>query len=420
MLNFKIKKESFLNCLFIVQGASERKGTLPILSNLLIENIGKDSIKISATDLEISIITYCKAEVTSEGKVAVNSKKTYGVVKEFPESKTEDGIFISFKENDSGIITISYKKTVFKLTTVPAIDYPTIVDFKSEDNFNIDFKILKKLINNVIFSTAANEETKRNLTGVYFVLVNLNGKDYLRLVATDGHRLALAQAEIIYSSKTNEGIYDLLKNGVIIPKKVLAEILKLDKSDSVNISINSNNIFFNFTGKFTAPLTASGLSKPLKDLDSEDIPVRGTELISRLIEGKFPDYQTVIPKDNYKTSIINTKNFFNSIKRVSLLAEEKSHSIELSFSDNNLLIKTVNTSVGEASDELDIKYSGEPISIKLNSRYIMDFILNIMEENIQVKFNTIYTPFVIEPFTDNKKGEGKIMEIIGVFMPMRY
>ncbi len=393
MLNFKIKKESFLNCLFIVQGASERKGTLPILSNLLIENIGKDSIKISATDLEISIITYCKAEVTSEGKVAVNSKKTYGVVKEFPESKTEDGIFISFKENDSGIITISYKKTVFKLTTVPAIDYPTIVDFKSEDNFNIDFKILKKLINNVIFSTAANEETKRNLTGVYFVLVNLNGKDYLRLVATDGHRLALAQAEIIYSSKTNEGIYDLLKNGVIIPKKVLAEILKLDKFDSVNISINSNNIFFNF---------------------------KGTELISRLIEGKFPDYQTVIPKDNYKTSIINTKNFFNSIKRVSLLAEEKSHSIELSFSDNNLLIKTVNTSVGEASDELDIKYSGEPISIKLNSRYIMDFILNIIEENIQVKFNTIYTPFVIEPFTDNKKGEGKIMEIIGVFMPMRY
>ncbi len=416
MLNFKIKKESFLNCLFIVQGASERKGTLPILSNLLIENIGKDFIKISATDLEISIITYCKAEVTSEGKVAVNSKKTYGVVREFPESKNENGIFISFKENDSGIITISYKKTVFKLTTVPAIDYPTIVDFKSEDNFNIDFKILKKLINNVIFSTAANEETKRNLTGVYFVLVNLNGKDYFRLVATDGHRLALAQAEIIYSSKTNEGIYDLLKNGVIIPKKVLAEILKLDKSDSVNILINSNNIFFNFT----AQLPASGLSKPLKNLDSADIPIRGTELISRLIDGKFPDYQTVIPKDNYKTSIINTKNFFNSIKRVSLLAEEKSHSIELSFSDNNLLIKTVNTSVGEASDELDIKYSGEPISIKLNSRYIMDFIFNITEENIKVKFNTIYTPFVIEPFTGDNESGDKIMEIIGVFMPMRY
>ena len=416
MLNFKIKKESFLNCLFIVQGASERKGTLPILSNLLIENIGKDFIKISATDLEISIITYCKAEVTSEGKVAVNSKKTYGVVREFPESKNENGIFISFKENDSGIITISYKKTVFKLATVPAIDYPTIVDFKSEDNFNIDFKILKKLINNVIFSTAANEETKRNLTGVYFVLVNLNGKDYFRLVATDGHRLALAQAEIIYSSKTNEGIYDLLKNGVIIPKKVLAEILKLDKSDSVNILINSNNIFFNFT----AQLPASGLSKPLKNLDSADIPIRGTELISRLIDGKFPDYQTVIPKDNYKTSIINTKNFFNSIKRVSLLAEEKSHSIELSFSDNNLLIKTVNTSVGEASDELDIKYSGEPISIKLNSRYIMDFIFNITEENIKVKFNTIYTPFVIEPFTGDNESGDKIMEIIGVFMPMRY
>ena len=420
MLNFKIKRDSFLNCLFIVQGAAERKGTLPILSNLLIENIGKDSIKISATDLEISIITYCKAEIIEEGKVAVNSKKIYSIVREFPESKNKDDIFISFKENDSGIVTISYKKTVFKLTTVPAIDYPTIVDFKSEDGFNIDFKILKKLINNVIFSTAANEETKRNLTGVYFVLVNLNGRDYLRLVATDGHRLALAQAEVVYSSKKNEGIYDLLKNGVIIPKKVLAEILKLDKSDSVNISINSNNVFFHFNGKLTAPLPDEGPVKPLKDLDSSNIQARGAEFISRLIEGKFPDYQTVIPKDNYKTSIIDTKNFFNSIKRVSLLAEEKSHSIELSFSDNNLLIKTVNTSVGEASDELDIKYSGEPISIKLNSRYIMDFILNIAEENIKVKFNTIYTPFVIEPYADDSKSGNKMMEIIGVFMPMRY
>ncbi len=303
---------------------------------------------------------------------------------------------------------------------MPAIDYPTIVDFKLEDGFNIDFKILKKLINNVIFSTAANEETKRNLTGVYFVLVDLNGQDYLRLVATDGHRLALAQAEVVYSSKKNEGIYDLLKNGVIIPKKVLAEILKLDKSDSVNISINSNNVFFHFNGKLTTPLPDEGPAKPLKGLDSSNIQARGAEFISRLIEGKFPDYQTVIPKDNYKTSIIDTKNFFNSIKRVSLLAEEKSHSIELSFSDNNLLIKTVNTSVGEASDELDIKYSGEPISIKLNSRYIMDFILNIAEENIKVKFNTIYTPFVIEPFTDDSKSGNKMMEIIGVFMPMRY
>ena len=405
MLNFKIKKESFLNCLFIVQGASERKGTLPILSNLLIENIGKNTIKISATDLEISIITYCKAEIIEEGKVAINSKKTYNIVKEFPESKNEDDIFIDFRENDLGIVTISYKKTVFKLTTVPTIDYPTIVNFKSEDSFNINLKILKKLISNVIFSTALNEETKRNLTGVYFVLVNLDGQDYLRLVATDGHRLALAQSEIVYNSKKNEGIYDLLKNGVIIPKKVLNEVLKLDKSDSVNILINSNNVFFNFDGEFN-------------DLDTSDTLIKGTELISRLIEGKFPDYQTVIPKDNHKTSIINTKNFFDSIKRVSLLAEEKSHSIELSFSDNNLLIKTINTSVGEASDELDIKYTGEPINIKLNSRYIMDFILNISEENIQAKFNTIYAPFIIEPFTKGDKN--KVMELIGVFMPMRY
>ncbi len=409
MLNFEVKKQNFLNCLSIVQGATEKRGYLPILSNLLIENIGKNTIKISATDLEISIITYCKTEIIEEGKVAVNSKKIYNIIKEFPESQDKDDIYINFKENDSGIVIVNYKKTVFKLTTVPTIDYPTIINFKSEDSFNINLKILKKLINNVIFSTALNEETKRNLTGVFFVLVNLGGQDYLRLVATDGHRLALTQAEIIYNSnKKNEGIYNVLKNGVIIPKKILNEVLKLDnKSDFVDILINSNNIFFNFDEKFDG-------------LDNLDIPIKGTELISRLIEGKFPDYQTVIPKDNYKTSIINTKNLFNSIKRVSLLAEEKSHSIEFNFNGNNLLIKTVNTGVGEASDELDIQYGDKPISIKLNSRYIMDFILNIPDENIKAKFNTIYTPFVIEPFAGDNENKNKAAEIIGVFMPMRY
>jgi DNA polymerase-3 subunit beta len=409
MLNFKIKKQFFLNCLSAVQGASEKKGSMPIISNLLIESIENNFIKISATDLEISIVTYCGAEIISEGKTTVNSKKIYNIIKEFPENKEkgDEDLFIKFIENEAGVVTISYKKTVFKLTTVPASDYPTIIDFESEDNFNIELKTFKTLISKVILSTAASEDTKRNLTGVYFVLEELDGKDYLRLVATDGHRLALTQSEINYNGKKNGGIYDLLKIGVIIPKKILTEVLKLEKDGFIKILINSNNVIFEFE----------------KQSDNFN---KNTKLISRLIEGKFPDYNTVLPKDGYKTSIINTKNFYNSIKMVSLLAEEKSHSIELSFSENNLLIKTVNTNIGEGSDELEINYKGEPISIKLNSRYIMDFISNISENNLSVRFNTIYTPFVIEPYvmSENESGGSdnkvKPMQVIGVFMPMRY
>ncbi|MHB8232457.1 MAG: DNA polymerase III subunit beta [bacterium] len=409
MLNFKIKRQNFLNCLSVVQGTSEKKGSMPIISNLLIENIENNFIKISATDLEISIITYCNAEIISAGKTTINSKKLYNIIKEFPESKEkkDEDLFINFIENESGVVTISYKKTVFKLTTVPASDYPTIIDFKSEDNFNIELKILKTLISKVIFSTALSEDAKRNLTGVYFVLEDEGGKDYLRLVATDGHRLSLTQSEINYNGKKDGGIYDLLKTGVIIPKKILTEVLKLDKDGSIKILINSNNVIFE-----------------LEKLS--DITNKNTKLISRLIEGKFPDYNTVLPKDGYKTSIINTKKFYNSIKIVSLLAEEKSHSIELSFSENNLLIKTVNTNIGEGSDELEINYTGEPISIKLNSRYIMDFISNITENNLSVRFNTIYTPFIIEPYIilDHAEGDNnntdKTMQVIGVFMPMRY
>jgi DNA polymerase-3 subunit beta len=416
MLNFKIKKQIFLNCLSAVQGASEKKGSMPIISNLLIESIENNLIKVSATDLEISIVTYCNAEIISEGKTTVNSKKIYNIIKEFPEGKEkkDEDLFIKFIENEAGVVTISYKKTVFKLTTVPASDYPTIIDFESEDNFNIELKTFKTLISKVILSTAASEDTKRNLTGVYFVLEELDGKDYLRLVATDGHRLSLAQSGINYNGGKNSGIYDLLKTGVIIPRKILTEVLKLDKEGFIKILINSNNVIFEFEKQ------SDNLNK-------------NTKLISRLIEGKFPDYNTVLPKDGYKTSIINTKNFYNSIKMVSLLAEEKSHSIELSFSENNLLIKTVNTNIGEGSDELEINYKGEPISIKLNSRYIMDFISNITENNLSVRFNTIYTPFVIEPYiisehaSDGNDNTGKTnnnavkpMQVIGIFMPMRY
>jgi len=410
MLNFKIKKQIFLNCLSTVQGASEKKGSMPIISNLLIESAENNFIKISATDLEISIITYCAAEIISEGKTTVNSKKIYNIIKEFSENKEKEDqdLFINFIENETGVVTISYKKTVFKLTTVPASDYPTIIDFESEDNFNIELKIFKTLISKVILSTAASEDTKRNLTGVYFVLEESEEKDYLRLVATDGHRLALAQSEINYNGKKGGGIYDLLKTGVIIPKKILTEVLKLDKDGFIKILINSNNVIFEFEKQ------SDNLNK-------------NTKFISRLIEGKFPDYNTVLPKDGYKTSIINTKNFYNSIKMVSLLAEEKSHSIELSFSENNLLIKTVNTNIGEGSDELEINYQGEPLSIKLNSRYILDFISNISENNLSVRFNTIYTPFIIEPYVIPEKESGgvsgdknKPMQVIGVFMPMRY
>ncbi len=405
MLNFKVKKQNFLNSLSIVQGTSEKKGSMPIISNILIESIDDNFIKISATDLEISIITYCSAKIISEGKTTVNSKKIYNIIKELPQDFIEekDDKYVDFIENENGIVTVSYKKSVFKLTTIPASDYPNIIDFESDDSFNIELKIFKTLISKVIFSTALSEDTKRNLTGVYFILEKSGNEDYLRLVATDGHRLSLAQSVINYNGKKDEGIYNLLKNGVIIPRKLLSEVLKLDKIESsiVSIQINSNNVIFEF-------------QKQSENLNNN------TKFISRFIEGKFPDYKTVLPKNTYKTSIINTKKFYNSIKMVSLLAEEKTHSIELSFSDNDLLIKTVNTNIGEGSDEIEINYKGEPISIKLNSRYIMDFISNIQENNLSVKFDTIYSPFIIEPLLENNNDAEKTMQVIGVFMPMRY
>ena len=457
MFNFKIKKNIFLKSILITQGATEKKISLPVLSNLLIESIdlnkenlysdinsdnkNKGLIKISATDLEITIKDYCGAEIISEGKITLNAKKLYSIIKEFPDDKTTDNnkenknedIDIEIKETEAGLVIISYKKIIFKLTTIPVIDYPTLLDINNDDNFNVNLKFIKFVINKVIFSTAL-EETKKSLSGVYFILLEIEGENYLRLVATDGHRLSLAQIKLFNnnenkiekiskdilnkeSSEQNNSIYDKFKEGVIIPRKILSELIKIDvdKDVFVNIAINSNNVIFK-------------LNDGINNKDNINY-IYGTTFISRLIDGKYPNYETILPKNNYKTAIIKTEELINSIKRVYILAEEKSHSIELSFDKNLLIIKTVQTSQGEAVDEIGIEYSGEPINIKLNSKYILDFISNIYNEKIILKFNTIFTPLIIEPLIeDNNKKKSKSSidlntfdyQLTGVFMPMRY
>ncbi len=412
MLNFKIKKDNFLKSLSLVQGATERKGILPVLSNLLIETINNQKngfIKISATDLEISITTYCNVNIIQDGKITINARKLYSIIKEFPESKMDEDEYIDVKETEAGLGVVSYKKIIFKLTTIPVIDYPALIEIEAKDNFNIDLKTLRLLINSVIFSSAVSEDAKRNLAGVFFVLAGDDENSFLRLVATDGHRLSLAESEITYtitskkpeSADKDKDIYDLLKAGVIIPRKILNELVKIEENGNVNISINANSIIFKLDG------------------DVNNYNGYKTEFTSRLIEGKFPDYQSVLPKDNYKILKVKTKDLSDSIRRVSLLAEEKSHSIELNFNNNALVIKTVHTNLGEASDEIEAKYTGEPLNIKLNSRYIQDFISNIPEEQLEIKFNTVYTPLVIIPVNKGLHEQKKI-NLIGVFMPMRY
>ena len=457
MFNFKIKKNIFLKSILITQGATEKKISLPVLSNLLIEsiNLNKENlysdinsdnknyglIKISATDLEITIKDYCGAEIISEGKITLNAKKLYSIIKEFPDDKTNDNnkenknedIDIEIKETESGLVIISYKKIIFKLTTIPVIDYPTLLDINTDDNFNVNLKFIKFVINKVIFSTAL-EETKKSLSGVYFILLEIEGENYLRLVATDGHRLSLAQIKLFNnnenkiekiskdmlnkeSSEQDSSIYDKFKEGIIIPRKILSELIKIDvdKDVFVNIAINSNNVIFK-------------LNDGINNKDNINY-IYGTTFISRLIDGKYPNYESILPKNNYKTAIIKTEELINSIKRVYILAEEKSHSIELSFDKNLLIIKTVQTNQGEAVDEIEIEYSGEPINIKLNSKYILDFISNIYNEKIILKFNTIFTPLIIEPLIeDNNKKKSKSSidlntfdyQLTGVFMPMRY
>lgn len=371
LMQFHINKDVFLKGLTKIQGIIEKKHTIPILANVLIEAI-KDEIIITATDLEVGIKSRYPADIINEGKVTVSAKKLFEIIKELPNKN------IQFTSKNNFWVEIICNKSIFNLVGLSPEEFPKFPEI--EDNLNqIETYIINEMIDKTIFSVS-NDETKFNLTGIFVKSEVEEGKNNIVFISTDGHRLSMIKrnADTLLDEK--------LKDGFILPKKGLGEIRKLieNSGDKLNISISENNFSVN---------------------------TETTTLIMRMVDGDFPDYKRVIPEKGINTAIINRELFLHSLRRISVLSSEKSKGIKINISNDCLILSSSNPDIGDAKEEIDVIYNGAEISMGFNAKYIIDILQAIEKENIIFYFKDNISPGLIQPENDDN--------YLTVVMPMR-
>ncbi len=367
-MEIKAQREDLLAALYYTQSIVERRNTMPILANVLIESQPKE-IQVTATDLEVGVRGKLDGEVSKEGMVTVNARKLYEIVREAP------GETIQLKRMENEWVEIKSGKSLFRIVGMEAREFPQFPKFDGEKLCTVPAGLLREMIDRTIFSVST-DETRYSLNGVFIEPV---AGDKLRMVATDGHRLALID-------KATGSIG--LERGVILPRKGLAELRKLlEEADDGLISIGFK--------------------------ENMGLVVRDrTELFMRLIEGDFPDYSKVIPKGNPYTAKVDQDEFLQALRRVSILSSERYKGIKLEVKEGRMSMSANNPDLGEAVEEVDIEYQGKPLSIGFNARYLID-VLGVLGSGgeVQLELKDELSPSIVRKAED----EGYLY----VVMPMR-
>ena len=370
-MKFLIEKKTIFKSLTHLQSIVDKRNVLPILSNILIEAKNNELI-LSSTDMDISIKESINCDVIEEGATTINAQLIYDIIK-----KLHDESKIEIISNDGKILSLRSGVSKFSLACLPKEEFP-LIESKIEGH-----KIVTKAENifNLIDKTKfaiSNEETRYFLNGLYFSINNEDGESMLNFVGTDGHRLA--KFSIANSSKSND------VNGVIIPKKTINELYKLlsENSADIKIEINTNKIIF-YIGKLI--------------------------FISKLIDGTFPDYKRVIPTNNNEILTVNRSNLLSAVDRVSTIVNEKSPVIKFKLFKDLINLSTFNNDNSSATEDIEAKFDGKEIEIRVNSKYIMDMLDNLKEDEIQISFLDNSSPIIAQ--------EKSNPDLIYVLMPMR-
>jgi len=372
-MEFRIDKELFLRSLQKIQGIIEKRTSMPILSNVLLE-AADGSIHVTATDLEVGMKSIYPAEVVRPGKITVGAKKLYEIVKELPNQE----IVFSTKENDW--VEIKCGKVQFNIVGLSSDEFPYFPAVKEDDLFEIENRLLKGMIEKTSYAIC-NDDTKYNLNGLFTkVEVSAEGEQILKMVATDGPRLSIANGTFKGSAGP-----ELLK-GVILPKKGIYELKKITDEDS-------GTLMFGF-------------------MDNSAVIKRGDSyMVMRLVDGEFPDYNCVIPSSNTRIVKVDKETFTHSVRRMAILSSEKFKGIMLEITDSAIKISSSNPELGDAMEEIDITYGGEPIAVRFNARYLLDVLAVAETESVEMKFKDELSPSIITPENSDS--------FLAVIMPMR-
>ena len=374
-MEFKINSSDLLKALSHIHGIVEVRHTLPILSNIVLQ--AKDSeLILSSTNLDIYCSDKINAEIMHPGEISVPAVTFFEIIKRLPAGSD---VLMAMKDIDSEL-TLKCGRSKFHLSTLKTDDFPAISENDLLTKFVISADELIRMIDKTKFAIS-NEETRYYLNGIFFHKAEKNSINFLRAVATDGHRLAQ------YDIPLPEGAKDM--TGIIIPKKTIFELRKvLDDADGdVAISLNENKIKFTFS-----------------DL----------KVISKVIDGTFPDYTKVIPINNnkkFKTNNLELKSAIDRVSAVAINEETKSKAIKFSVDNNKLNLSVESQSKGSANEELDINYNSDKVDIGFNSRYIMDICNEVDGDEIDINLLDSVSPAIILDKTDEN--------LFFVLMPMR-
>lgn len=335
----------------LCQGVVEKRSTIPVLSNVLLR-AADGRLQIAATDLDVTILSSCAARVTTAGGVTIEAKRLFDVVRSMPD----EDVHITLQENNSVLIESGTAK--FRLLGLPAEDYPTLPTVNSTEAYSIPLDELKTMVGKVKFAIT-HEETRFQLNGALLKVQ----PNKLEMVATDGHRMALINFPSAITGKGKKGT-DLT---ILIPRKALDEILRLESGEegTVRFGVSDNQLFFEAGDR---------------------------RLLARMIDVNFPNYMEVISRDNDRRVMVDRERLLSTIKRVSLVANERTRAVRFDFAPGKLTVSSTNPELGDARETVPIDYAGQPFFVGLNAAYVMDFLsatdtptvsLDLKDENSQ-------------------------------------
>jgi DNA polymerase III subunit beta len=352
-MKIKCEKETLLNGIQVVYSTTTLKSTLPILSNILLET-KKESVRLTATDLDIGITHDVDVKIEAEGAVTIPAKRFFDIIKEVPQDKE---MVISAKKNN--IINIESENLFFKLIGLPKEEFPKLPEFKDKDSVSIQQQLLKKMLTMTAFSMSY-DQARYVLNGSLFIF----GPKTLKIVATDGRRLAITEGAIPLPKE-----FEKAPKSIIVPAKAVSELLRtLGTEQEVKIVLSENQVLFSL-GK--------------------------TTIISRLIEGEFPKYEQVVPKELKDKLKVDREALFLAVKRASILTSQESQAIKLELAKDRLVISKVTPELGESREELPVEYDGPGMVIGFNPSYLLEVLKNLDKQEVAVELSSPDKPGVI-------------------------
>jgi DNA polymerase-3 subunit beta len=371
-MKLTIERAALLRTLAHVQSVVERRTTIPILAHLRVE-ASEGGLGVTATDMDVAVIVHVAAEIGQEGATTSAAHMMYDIVRKLPEGAQID--------LDSDVVadhlTVSCGNARFSLPSLPADEFPAMAEGEFSHEFELPAPNLIRLVDKTRFAIST-EETRYYLNGIFIHAVEGNGRPLLRAVATDGHRLSRVDIPL------PEGAQGI--PGVIVPRKTVGELRKLvdEVEGNISVSVSETKIRFAF----------------------ED-----TVLTSKLIDGRFPDYEQVIPEKNDKEMEIDGRSFTEAVDRVATISTEKTRSVKLALSKGRLVVSANNPDSGSASEEIEASYESDDLQIGFNSRYLLDATGQVSGERIRLMIADSVSPTVMRDTGDS--------DALYVLMPMR-